>query len=190
MNMVPLTRALRVCDAFVDHPDLLRVLREIGRKGPIEAIPPIVNILKQIEGKTADTVLLEIFMRTTGKTQWDIIPLFAERRMVEVVPVLAEFIKPIQKWEKETNLSLQEEVCRSLGVLRSLDAADALIAAAQYPGMASRSKAKPDSVRAAATWALTQLPKDPKVDSALDKLRHDRSSLVQKAAELAEFYRD
>ncbi len=190
MNMVPLTRALRVCDVFVDHPDLLQVLREIGRKGPIETIPPIVNVLKQIEGEEADTILLEIFMRASGKTQWDIIPLFAERKMVDAVTVLTEYIRPIQKWGKERNISLQEEVCRSLGVLRSLDAADALIAAAQAPGVASRSKAKPASIRAAATWALTQLPKDPKVDSTLEKLKNDRSDLVQKAAELAEFFRE
>jgi len=190
MNMVPLTRALRVCDVFVENEELLHTLREIGRKGPIEAIPPIMNVLKKIEGQAADTILLEIFMRTTGKAQWDIIPLFAERKMVEAVSVLTEFIKPMQRWGKETNLSLQEEVCRSLGILRSLDAADALIAAAQAHGVASRAKAKPDSIRAAATWALTQLPKDPKVDSALDKLKHDRSNLVKKAAELAEFYRD
>jgi HEAT repeat protein len=129
-------------------------------------------------------------MRTTGKAQWDIIPLFAERKMVEAVPILIKFIQPVQKWGKETNLSLQEEVCRSLGVLRSLDAADALIEAAQTHGVTSRGKAKPDSIRAAATWALTQLPKDPKVDTVLDKLKNDRSDLVQKAAELAEFYRD
>lgn len=190
MNLVPLTRALRVCDVFVENEELLQTLREIGRKGPIETIPPIMNVLRQIEGQTADTILLEIFMRTTGKAQWDIIPLFAERKMVEAVPILTEFITPVQKWGKETNLSLQEEVCRSLGVLRSLDAADALIQAAQTSGVASRSKAKPDSIRAAATWALTQLPKDPKVDTVLDRLKKDRSDLVQKAAELAEFYRD
>jgi hypothetical protein len=106
------------------------------------------------------------------------------------VSILTDYIKPIAKWGKETNLSLQEEVCRTLGVLRSLDAADALMEAAQIPGVTSRAKAKPDSIRAAATWALTQLPKDPKVDSALEKLKKDRSDLVQKTAELAEFYRD
>jgi len=190
MNMVPLTRALRVCDVFVDNPELLRVLREIGRKGPIETIPPIVNVLRQIPGEKADAILLEMFKRTSGKTQWDIIPLFAERKMLEAVPVLMEFILPIQRWEKETNLSLQEEVCRSLGVLRSLDAADALIAASDPRGITSRAKAKPTSIRAAATWALTQLPKDPKVDSALENLKKDRSDLVQKAAELAEFFRE
>ncbi len=150
----------------------------------------IVNVLKQIEGEEADTILLEIFMRASGKTQWDIIPLFAERKMVDAVTVLTEYIRPIQKWGKERSISLQEEVCRSLGVLRSLEAADALIAAALVPGVASRSKAKPDSIRATATWALTQLPKDPKVDSALEKLKNDRSDLVQKAAELAEFFRE
>ncbi len=190
MNMASLTKALRVCDVFVGHPDLLQMLREIGRKGPVETIPPIMNVLKQVEGEEADTILLEIFMRASGKTQWDIIPLFAERKMVDAVTVLTEYIRPIQKWEKERNISLQEEVCRSLGVLRSLDAADALIAAALAPGLASRSKAKPGSIRAAATWALTQLPKDPKVDSTLEKLKNDRSDLVQKAAELAEFFRE
>ncbi|MFA9454376.1 MAG: hypothetical protein ACERK6_10715 [Candidatus Aminicenantaceae bacterium] len=81
-------------------------------------------------------------------------------------------------------------MCRSLGVLRSLDATEALIAASNIPGISSRTKAKPDSIRAAATWALTQLPKDPNVDNALEKLRTDRSELVQKAAELAEFFRE
>jgi diguanylate cyclase (GGDEF)-like protein len=190
MNMVPLTRALRVCDVFVGHPELLPMLREIGRKGPVETLTPIVNVVKQSEGEEADTILLEIFMRASGKTQWDIIPLFAERKMVNAVTVLTDYILPINKWEKEINLSLQEEVCRSLGVLRSLDATEALIAASNIPGISSRTKAKPDSIRAAATWALTQLPKDPDVDSALEKLRTDRSELVQKAAELAEFFRE
>jgi hypothetical protein len=190
LNTLPLTRALRVCDVFVGHPGLVPTLREIGRKGSMETIPPIVNVLRQMENGEANAILLEIFGRASGKTQWDIIPIFAERQMIEAVPALVEYIRPIQKWEKETNLALQEEVCRSLGVLRSLEAVDALISAAQSPGLTSMAKAKPDSIRAAATWALTQLPSDPKVDSALEKLKSDRSELVQKAAELAEFFRE
>ncbi len=190
MNMAPLTRALRVCDVFVGHPGLLPTLREIGIKGPMETISPIMNVLKLTEGEEADAILLEIFERASGKPQWDIIPLFAERKMTEAVPALVKYIRPVQKWEKETNLSLQEEVCRSLGILRSLEASDALIGAARSPGVTRLAKAKPDSIRAAATWALTQLPREPRVDSTLEKLKSDRSELVQKAAELAEFFRE
>ncbi len=190
MNIVPLTRVLRVCDVFKDHPDLISTLRSIALRGPVDTIPPIVMVLKKIPGKKADGVLLEIFKRASGKIQWDIIPLFAERKMVEAIPVLAGYIKSISRWDKEKNISLQEEVCRTLGVLHSLEAADALITAAQGSGSSIFGRAKPDSIRAAATWALTQLPRDPKVDGALEKLKNDRSDMVRKAAELAGFFRE
>ncbi len=190
MNIVPLTRVLRVCDIFKDHPELIPTLRSIALRGPVDTISPIIMVLKKIPGSKTDSVLLEIFKRASGKTQWDIIPLFAERKMVEAIPLLTSFIKPISRWDKEKNISLQEEVCRTLGVLHSLEAAEALITAAHGAGSTLFGRAKPDSIRAAATWALTQLPRDPKVDGALEKLKNDRSEMVRKAAELAGLFRE
>ncbi len=190
MHIVPLIKALRVCDIFSDNPELVRVLRDISLKGAPEVIPPIVNSLKQIPGKKADALLLEIFTKSSGRGKWEIIPLFAKREMKQAIPILAEYIRPVKKWEKEENISLQEDICRTLGVFRSLDAADALIAAVNPPGFGSPNRAKPDTIRATAAWALTQLPKNPEVDRIVEKLKRDKSDYVRKAAELSEIFRE
>ena len=186
MHYVSLIKVIRVCDIFTDNPGLVQVLREIALNGPVDTIPPIVNVLKQIPGKEVDTVLLEIFERTTEKMKEDIIPLFAERKILEGVPLLLEHIKPVKVWEIEQRISLQQDVCRTLGVLRSLDAMEALITAAQAPKLSTIYKTKPDSIRAAATWALTQLPRNKEIEKALAKLKNDKSHQVRKAVELAE----
>ena len=69
-------------------------------------------------------------------------------------------------------------------------AADALIAAVNAPGFGSPNRAKPDTIRATAAWALTQLPKNPEVDRMVEKLKQDRSDYVRKAAELSEIFRE
>jgi diguanylate cyclase (GGDEF)-like protein len=186
MHYVSLIKVIRICDIFTDHPGLVQVLREIALNGPVDTIPPIVSVLKLIPGKEVDMVLLEIFERTTEKMKEDIIPLFAERKILEAVPLLIESIKPVRVWETEQRISLQQDVCRTLGVLRSLDAREALITAAQAPRLTTIYKTKPDSIRAAATWALTQLPRNKEIEQALAKLKNDRSHQVRKAVELAE----
>jgi len=162
------------------------VLREIALNGPVDTIPPTVSVLKQIPGKEVDLVLLEIFERTTEKMKEDIIPLFAERKILEAVPLLLEHIRPVKVWETEQRVSLQQDVCRTLGVLRSVDAMEALITAAQAPKLSTIYKTKPDSIRAAATWALTQLPRSKEIEKILTRLKNDKSHQVRKAVELAE----
>lgn len=186
MHYVSLIKVIRICDIFTDHPGLVQMLREIALNGPVDTIPPIVSVLKQIPGKEVDMVLLEIFERTTEKMKGDIIPLLAERRILEAVPLLLEHIKPVRVWETEQKISLQQDVCRTLGVLRSLDAVETLITASQAPKLSTIYKTKPDSIRAAATWALTQMPRNKKIEKALTKLKNDKSHQVRKAVELAE----
>jgi CHAD domain-containing protein len=142
--------------------------------------------MQWMHGKEIDTVLLEIFERTTEKMKGDIIPLFAERKILEAVPLLIQHIKPVRVWENEQKISLQQDVCRTLGVLRSLDAVEALITAAQAPKLSTMYKTKPDSIRAAATWALTQMPRNKEIERTLEKLKKDKSHQVRKAVELAE----
>ena len=186
MPSASLIKTIRVSDVFADNPGLVPFLRKIALNGPLDVIPSIISALQPMPGKEVDSVLLDIFERATGKTKWDVIPIFGERRIVEATPLLLEYIKPTNMWEKEKEISLQQDVCRTLGVLRSSDATEALIKAAQAPMITLFHKAKPDQIRAIATWALTQLPKDPRIDKALAKLKKDRSHLVRKAVELAE----
>ncbi|UCE41244.1 MAG: diguanylate cyclase [Candidatus Aminicenantes bacterium] len=186
MNSVSLNKVIRLCDIFADYPGLIPLLRNIALNGPLDTIPTIVNILQSMPGNEVNAVLLEIFEKATGKNKWDIIPLFAERKIQEATPLLLEFIQSAKTWEKERDISLQHDICRTLGVLRSPEATEALIRAIQAPMMSLFHKTKPDSIRAIATWALTQLPKDARINKALTKLKKDRSHLVRKAVELAE----
>jgi len=186
MHNVSLVKVIRICDIFSDHPGIVRVLREIALNGPVDTISPTVNVLKQIPGKEVDMLLLEIFERASEKMKKDIIPLFAERKTLEAVPSLLKHIKPVKIWETEQSISLQQDVCRTLGVLRSLDAKEALLTTAQAYKFSTMYKTKPDSIRAAATWALTQLPSNKEIGETLAKLKNDRSHLVRKAVELAE----
>ncbi len=185
MHVVPLVKFIRVSDGFVDNPMLVPLLREIALQGPLDTISPVVDVLKKIPGKDVDSLLLEMFERAPEKVQLDIIPLFAERKVLEAVPMLVDYLRPVRIWENEKRVALQESVCRTLGVLRSPDAARALIAVAQTQKLFTLYKAKPDYIRAMATWALTQLPKNSEVEKALGRLRKDRSRLVRKAVELA-----
>jgi diguanylate cyclase (GGDEF)-like protein len=186
MSGTSLNKIIRVSDVFADNPGLLPLLRKIALNGPLDAIPSIVSVLKPMPGKEVDSVLLDIFERATGKMKWDVIPIFAERKIQEAAPLLKIFLQPTMIWEKEGDITLQHEICRCLGVLRAPEATETLLVAAQSPMITFLHKPKPDSIRAIATWALTQLPKDPKIDKALNKLKKDRSHLVRKAVELAE----
>ncbi len=186
MSCATLNKVIRVSDVFAGNPGLLSLLRKIALNGPLDAIPSILSILQSMPGKEVASVFLDIFERATGKTKWDVIPIFAERKMREATPLLLEFIKPASLWEKEQNIPIQQDICRTLGVLRSDDATDALIRAAQAPLITLFHKTKPDSIRAIATWALTQLPQDTRIKNVLTRLKKDRSHLVRKAVELAE----
>jgi hypothetical protein len=181
-----LIKIIRVCDVFADNPGLVPLLRKIALNGPLDVIPSIISTLQPMPGKEVDSVLLDIFERATGKTKWNVIPIFGERKILEATPMLIEFIRPTNIWEKEKEIALQQDVCRTLGVLGTGDATEALIRATQAPVITLFHKAKPDQIRAIATWALTQLPEDPRIDKALAKLKKDRSHLVRKAVELAE----
>jgi energy-coupling factor transporter ATP-binding protein EcfA2 len=185
MNSTSLIKVIRVIDVFADNRKLIPLMRNIALNGPLDTIPTIVSSLQSMPGSEVDAVLLEIFEKATGKNKWDIIPLFAERKIQKATPLLLEYIQPATIWEREKDISLQHDICRTLGVLRSPEASEALIKAAQSLTISLVHKAKPDSIRAIATWALTQLPKNPKIDKALAKLKKDRSHLVRKAVELA-----
>ena len=186
MNSVSLNKIIRMSDVFTDNPGLIPLLRKIALNGPLDAIPTILSTLQSMPGNEVNAVLLDIFERATGKNKWDVIPLFAERKIRNATPLLLEFIQPTNILKKEREISLQQDICRTLGVLGSPEATEALIRTAQAPRINLIHKAKPDSIRAIATWALTQLPKDPRIDRALAKLKKDRAHLVRKAVELAE----
>lgn len=185
MNSSSLNKIIRVINVFADNRRLIPLMRNIALNGPLDTIPAIVNALESMPGNEVNAVLLEIFEKATGKNKWDIIPLFAERKIQEATPLLLEYIQPTKIWEREKDIPLQHDICRTLGVLRSPEASEALIRAAQAPMVSLFHRTKPDSIRAIATWALTQLPKNPRIDKALAKLKKDRSHLVRKAVELA-----
>jgi diguanylate cyclase (GGDEF)-like protein len=186
MCTVPQMRVLRVCDAFVGHPVLIPTLRDIIMKGSVDAIPSILNVLKKIPGPQADSLIFEAFMRAPRKIIWDFLPLFGERKMIEVIPILSEYVRLTPKLEKEKNITLQEEICRLFGVMGSADAAEVLISAATIPSIVSLYRTKPDSIRAAATWALIQLPENPQIEEALEKLKNDRAEIIKKAFQITE----
>jgi hypothetical protein len=186
MSSSSLNKIIRISDIFAGNPGLVPLLREIALNGPLDVIPAVVSILQPMPGEEVDSLLLDIFERSIGKVKWDIIPLFAERKILDAAPRLLEFIKPVKIWEKEQELAVQQDICRTLGVLHSPEAAEALIKAAKASMISLLYKPKPDSIRAIATWALTQLPQDSQTDKALAKLKKDRSPLVKKAVKLSE----
>ncbi len=190
MAAVSLNKVIKVSDAFIGNPELVPVLKEIALKGSPDILPAVTELLKEIQQKDVDTLLLELFARASGKVQREIISLFAERRITEAAPLLLNFIRLRKYWEREVNHSLQEHVCRTLGVLRSKEAENALIEAATKPKLSAMLRPKPAFVRAAATWALTQMPRNPKVNAALDHLKTDRSPIVRKAVEVSEIFRE
>jgi diguanylate cyclase (GGDEF)-like protein len=190
MGAISLNKVIKVSHTFIGNPALIPVLKEIALKGSLDVIPTVTEVLKDIQDEQVDTFLIEIFPKATGKTQQDIIKLFSDRRVTEAAPLLLHFISLRKYWEPEPSYPLQEHVCRTLGVLRSQAAEGALIDAARKPGLTTLLKPKPASVRAAATWALTQMPRSARVNNALLKLKRDSSPLVRKAAELSEIIRE
>jgi hypothetical protein len=190
MGTISLNKVIKVSHVFIGNPALVPALKEIALKGSPDILPAITEVLKDIQDQEVDTFLIEIFPKAKGKAQQDIITLFSDRGVTEAAPLLLEFISPRKFWEPEPSHSLQEHVCRTLGVLRAQVAERALIDTARKPQMTSLLKPKPASVRAAATWALTQMPRTTRVNNALIKLKRDSSLLVRKAAELSEIIRE
>jgi diguanylate cyclase (GGDEF)-like protein len=190
MAVISLNKVIKVSHVFIGNPELVRVLKEIALKGSPDILPAVTDVLKDIQDKDVDSFLMEIFPKASGKAQREIISLFSDRGVKEAAPLLFEFISPRKFWEPEPNHSLQEHVCRTLGVLRSQEAEGALIDAARKPKLTTMLKPKPAYVRAAATWALTRMPRNHRVNNALIQLKRDSSPLVRKAAELAEIIRE
>ncbi len=190
MAAISLNKVIKVSHIFVGNPDLIPVLKEIALKGPPDILSAIAEVLKDIQDEDVDAFLVEIFPKTSGKAQRDMIKLFSDRSITEAAPLLLKFISLRKYWEPEPDHSLQEQVCRTLGVLRSQVAEGALIEAARKPNLTTMLKPKPVVVRAAATWALTQMPRSNRVNNALLQLKRDNSPLVRKAAELSEIIRE
>ncbi len=190
MGIISLNKVIKVSHAFIGNPELIRVLKEIALKGSPEVFQAVTEVLKDIQDKDVDTLLIEMFPKASGMTQRDIISLFSDRGISEAAPLLLEIISPRKFWEPEPDHSLQEHVCRTLGVLRSPEAETALIDAARKQPLTTMLKPKPAIVRAAATWALTQMPRSHRVNNALLQLKRDSSPLVRKAAELSDIIRE
>lgn len=182
MPVQSILNMLMVADVFIDNPMLVPVLREIVLLGPAETVRPALEILKQIPGKEANSVLLELFDLAIGKAELDILTIFAERKTLEAVPSLSQLIKPKRIWQEEERILLQAQACKTLGMIGSSAAREALIAAVQFARPLSFLKTKPDSVRAAAVWALRQLPPDEKINKVVDALKKDKSPLIRKIA--------
>ncbi len=177
-----LLKLLTVADAFVEYPKLIPLLRKIALTGPTETVRPAIELLEKIPGKEVDMIFLEVFNLASGKVKIDILNTITKRRILEAVPLLMEIIRPKKTWESEERISLQEQVCRTLGQLGAADSTDALIAAAVIHKPWTLLKAKPDSIREAATLALRQLPDKMQIRRAIDSLKRDKSPLVRKAA--------
>jgi diguanylate cyclase (GGDEF)-like protein len=183
MSSTPLSKVIKVADMFLDSPKLIPVLREIVLLGPDETVLPAAEILKQIPGKKVNSILLELFVQIKGKAKQDILTIFADRKMTEAIPTLLKIIRPKKSWKKEKDISLQAHTCRTLGIMGSEIAIESLIAVVS-PAGGVFARAKPNSVRVAATWALKKFPNNEKAQEVLTKLKTDKSPHVRKAATL------
>jgi hypothetical protein len=181
---------IKVSHVFIDNPELFRALKNIALEGSPDILSAVTEVLKEIQDKEVNAFLLEIFPKASGKAQRDIITLFSDRNITEAAPLLLKLISPRKLWEPEPDQSLQEQVCRTLGVLRSEVAERALIEVARKPNLTALLKPKPVVVRAAATWALTQMPRSNRVNNTLLQLKRDHSPLVRKAAELSDIIKE
>jgi hypothetical protein len=184
MSSTPLSKVIKVADMFLDSPKLIPVLREIVLLGPDETVLPAAEILKQIPGKIVNSILLELFVQIKGKAKQDILTIFADRKMTEAIPTLLKIIKPKNPWKKEEDISLQAHTCRTLGIIGSETVIESLIVVVRPSGQGIFTRAKPNSVRVAATWALKKFPNNEKVQEVLAKLKNDKSPHVRKAATL------
>ncbi len=182
MPATQLLKLINVADMFIDYPKIIPVLHEIALSGPTETVQPAIEVLEQMPGKEVNTALLDLFDLAAGKIKLHILYLFAKRKILEATAMLLDIIKPKWIWEKERRISLQAKACRSLGLIGSPEATDTLITAATKAKLWTLRRSKPESVRAAATWALSQLPGNEEINKALEALKNDKSLRVKKAA--------
>lgn len=184
MSSTPLSKVIKVADMFIDSPKLIPVVRDIVLLGPEETVLPAVEVLKQIPGKEVNSIFLELFDQIKGKAKQDILTIFADRKMTDAIPTLLKIIKPKKAWKKEESISLQAHTCRTLGLIGSEIAIESLIVVVSPAGQGAFTRAKSNSVRVAATWALKKFPKNKRVKEVLEKLKNDKSPLIRKAAAL------
>jgi diguanylate cyclase (GGDEF)-like protein len=182
MPATQLLKLINVADMFINYTNVIPVMREIALSGPTETVEPAIEVLEQIPGKEVDFTFLDLFELAAGKTKLHILYQFAKRKIIEAVPMLLDIIKPKWIWEKETRISFQAKACRALGLIGSPLTAEKLIAVATKPKLWTFQKAKPEPIRAAATWALRKLPGNEKINTVLEALKKDKSLLVRKAA--------
>ena len=183
--VLTLIRMLKVADVFLDYANLVPLLREIALLGPSEAVVLVIEVLKQIPGKNADSVLLEMLNVAEKKPELDILSVFAERKIPEAIPLLLEIIKPKSLIHKEPEIQFQRQACRALGMIGSPDSIETLITVAKPSKSFTFQRAKPDSVRAAAAWALTKFPQDERVEKVLARLKKNKSPIIKKTAGLS-----
>ncbi|RKZ24722.1 hypothetical protein DRQ29_07495, partial [bacterium] len=127
-------------------------------------------------------IILDLFERASGKMKLEALSLIVERHINEAVPSLLEIIKPVKIWEKEKNIQLQIQVCKTLGMLKASDAEEMLVSISSVPKPWTMIRPKPENVRISAIWALKQLPKSDRIDKLLEKLKKDKSSAIRKTA--------
>ncbi len=175
-------KIIDVLDLFTGNEDLLPALRNIMLLGDPGLMRKCSALLSQFPAKLVNPLLLEAFEESSGRAKLEVMALIAERGVTQAAPLLAELIKPRKMWEKEEDIALQVQACKTLGLLRAESAADALIQAAVVPKPWTLLKPKPPQVRAAAAWALKQLPQTNEIKKALDELKKDKSPKVRKAA--------
>jgi diguanylate cyclase (GGDEF)-like protein len=182
MPATQLLKLINVADMFINYTKVVPVMREIALSGPTETVEPALEVLEQIPGKEVDSAFLDLFDLAAGKIKLHILYQFAKRKIIEAVPVLLDIIKPKWIWEKETRISFQAKTCRTLGLIGSPETAEKLIAVATKPKLWAFKKTKPEPIRAAATWALSKLPGNKRINSVLEVLKNDKSLRVRKAA--------
>jgi len=173
---------LDVGDLFLDNPNLLSKLREIVLSGSVELLSKTMSFLRNIPGKNVNQIIVDLFDRAKGKMKMDILGLIAERKISEACPILTDHLKPQKMWEKDTNIQMQIQICKTLGMLRTTETQDSLIRVALVPKPWTFMKPKPESIRAAAAWALRQFPKTDKIEKVLEQLKKDKAPVVRKAA--------
>ena len=182
MSGVILKEFLDVADLFLENPNLLGKLKEIILNGPPDAVVACFNFIRKIPGKNVNPIILDLFERASGKMKLEALSLIVERHINEAVPSLLEIIKPVKIWEKEKNIQLQIQVCKTLGMLKASDAEEMLVSISSVPKHWTMIRPKPENVRISAIWALKQLPKSDRIDKLLEKLKKDKSSAIRKTA--------
>ena len=182
MSGTILKEFLDVADLFLENPNLLSKLSEIIMNGPSDAVIVCFHFIRKMTGKNVNPIILDLFERVSGKMKIEVLSLIVEKKINEAVPSLIESIKPVKIWEKDDNIQLQAQICKSLGMLKAYEAEDILLKIAIVPKPWTMIKPKPESIRVSAIWALKQLPKSDRIDSLLEKSKKSKSVAIRKVA--------